>query len=314
MAQPLVTRRRQMRFKIETTAGTAETSGLVDLHVENARCVPDTTVTEFPATITGGTRGGVGGARSATLSFTVRATTKGSSTAPAWFNLLQACGMISDSGVWKPSLEPPGGAGSFPQKTLTMGMNVDGRWERITGAVGNAVLNGTAGEVLTIDFTFRGRHEIPTAVAIASPTFPTGETPLRVASGGLTIGGYTVVMGAFTLDLGATPFLIPHAGHATGFGHGVVTNHDPNGTLTISAEAISSDVNLQSWKQEGTTKAAVLTIGTGAGKLEIQMDRLLVLNPGEEDRDGNLADAIGFKACVGDTAAEPSIELEWKAS
>lgn len=313
MAIPLVSRRRQLLFGLESTAGTAVSLGTTAIHCENVRCVPDTQTIQFPTTTGAGNRGGVAGARSATVTFTVRATTVGSATEPTWWDLMQACGVMNNSNIWIPTLEPPGGSGTRPQKTVTIEVNIDGRWERLTGAVGNAVFNGVAGEVLTVDFTFRGRHEIPTAAALDTPTFPSNETPLRLGAGGLTIGGNTIIFGAFQFDIGATPFLIPDASHATGFSHGVVTNLEPRGTLTVSAEAISGTYNPQSWKQAGTTQAMVLTVGSGAGRFEIQADRMLVVNAPDEDRDGNVADAIEFIACA-DSAGDTAFEMEFKAS
>ena len=96
-----------------------------------------------------------------------------------------------------PSL-PPGAVGAT-SKTLSMYYSEDGRRHVIRGAMGNLTIRGSAGQRAVAEWSFTGRLDTPTDVALPTYSQPTA-LPIRVAAAALTIASFAPKVADFSIE------------------------------------------------------------------------------------------------------------------
>jgi hypothetical protein len=166
----LATRKRNVAGKLETTQGTAISIAAADgtLPFFNPALKYDIPINKRPSPGSASQMAGVPGARSGEFTGQSHVYNAGSGTDPIWASTwLAACGMVGSAGAYSFI------TGSSSANTLTIGLYQAGRLKSIAGAAGTAVIKGTAGNPLTIDWRFLGKWVAPSATAIIAPTYVT---------------------------------------------------------------------------------------------------------------------------------------------
>jgi hypothetical protein len=158
-------------------------------------------------------------------------------TAPQYGKALKACG-LSETIVASTSVTYAPVSASF--ESVTIHYNLDGVRHIVTGARGTFTINGSVGEIPTIDFTFTGIYNAPTDSTQPSVTYANQATPLIFKQGNTT--GFQLLSHAgslsnFSLDLGNEIVYRELIGATKEV---LLTNRSASGSATIEAVAISA--------------------------------------------------------------------------
>ncbi len=125
-------------------------------------------------------------------------------TAPRYGKALKACG-LSETIVATTSVTYAPVSSSFSSATIYY--NIDGVLHKVTGARGTFTINGTVGQIPTIDFTFTGIYNTPTDTALPAVTYANQATPLVFKNGNTTdfqLLSYAGCLQSVTFDMGNT--------------------------------------------------------------------------------------------------------------
>ena len=125
-------------------------------------------------------------------------------TAPAYGKALKACGLSETVAAGVSVTYAPVSA-SF--SSVTIYYNIDGVLHKVTGARGTFTLNGSVGEIPTIDFTFTGIYNTPTDTAAPTPTNANQATPVIFKNGntdGFELLSYAGCLQSVSFDIGNT--------------------------------------------------------------------------------------------------------------
>lgn len=212
-----------------------------------------------------------------------------------WLSLLMpACAFIPSSSDYVPSLVPPQSSGSA-SKSLTIRWYADGMVHTLTGAMGTWSLSATAGEAVTISWSFTGTY---TAAADASnPTFTVPSAlPIEFASSTLTIASYSPICRSF--NLAANNVVTPRSNGlaAAGGAYGaVVTDMDITGSMVIEAQ-LSGVYDPEADFYALTTRALAVGLGTSGNLLTLAAPAMQLTAVNVEKDNGILVHSLEF-AC-----------------
>lgn len=216
-------------------------------------------------------------------------------TSPEYGPLLRACGLLETVNLATSVVYSPRSTG---HESCTIYYFQDGVRYRITGCRGNAVIRGTVGEVMTIEFNMIGRKTSgdPTDASAPSPTLDSAVPPTFLGADFFALDAYNPSFTEFTLDLQNQVGAPPNANAADGYGDVVVSERDPRGTL----DPLMTLVATQDWLddlEQGTTQAASFTLGTSGGnEFTVAVPIMRYIEQGFDERDGNRVISVGFKA------------------
>ncbi len=287
-------RRRVLAAKIETTVGTDITPGATDATVQVFDAEMQADITMSPRQRQGGFSPipSVAGMLGGTCKFSIHAI--GGASNPAWASLfLPACGLINTSLVWTPETNPPGTGGV---KTLTISLYRDGTLEKLVGAMGNAVFNFVAGQIVKVDFTFKGVYSSATLLSdtsIVAPTYVT-TVPPRFSTAAFTVGAVTPKFASATLDLGNEIILRESQETASGYHSALIV--DRNITLKCDPEAVLvATYSPRSDWTAGTERALAWGLGTTGNKIAFAAPKAQVVNVQEGSRNKNQIDSIDYQ-------------------
>lgn len=293
---PLLTRRRVLAAKIETTPGTAETLANADavFNASNVQIQPTIDFVQRPGQAGFSPLPGMLSQRGGQVSFDIEVATNGAGASGNWAStFLPGCGMVVSTNTWTPTSLPPGGSG-FP-KTLTIAVYEDGVRKILAGCMGNMTLRLTDGQPIMASFTFRGVWQTPTDVAILAPTYPTVK-PIRMM-------GATVLLGAtalppvqeLTVDLGNDVQMREDAANAAGIRHAIIVNRLVSGTINPEATLVATRPQYTEWLAE-TTGALTVSAGAATNSIALSMPAWQAVNVQEADRNGLVVDQINWQA------------------
>lgn len=227
-------------LKLETTPGTALTFGASDYNLlaenikftinwkENQRKYTVGSPDAFPSQM---------GARDANISFSMHAQGSGvAGTAPVWFAPMQAGGFRKISSSFGSMLVK-----ELTGQTCTIGyvlkedtsINPRGKAYTAKGCAADKITlhYANSGELLTIDFSFKGAFV--DVVDLASGSLPNpityndGSLPPSVLAVYSKFRNTVLPTYSLTVDVGNKVDLIEYVLDPTGYSHAVVTDHDP---------------------------------------------------------------------------------------
>jgi len=307
MANPMITRRRVLHVIQEATAGTAESIGAAPyttLAIENpsfTRSVPF----EAREGLGGfGSIRGTPGQQAGTISFTTPLFGTASTT---WASvLLPACGLSLLTGGYRPTSLPPGAVGAT-SKTLSMYYSEDGRRHVIRGAMGNLTIRGSAGQRAVAEWSFTGRLDTPTDVALPTYSQPTA-LPIRVAAAALTIASFAPKVADFSLTLGNDVQLREDISSAAGILHAYVANRAIAGTLNQEAELVATYAPMADYLT-ATVRALSLTLGASGNQVAISVPDMQLTDVQSADRNGKLHDILSWVALRDDLSGDGDDEI-----
>ena len=125
-------------------------------------------------------------------------------TAPRYGKALLACG-LSETIVASTSVTYAPVSTAFGSCTIYY--NIDGVLHKVTGARGTFTINGTVGQIPTIDFSFTGIYNTPTDTALPSVTYAAQALPVVFTNGnttGFELLSYSGCLQTVSFDVGNT--------------------------------------------------------------------------------------------------------------
>jgi hypothetical protein len=304
---PILSKRRVVAAKIETTAGTAISLAAADsFYTSEAKVDADIGFNVRTDDLTLGHRTGVVGAKKGKITFKLEL--KGSGTAatsPNWaLILLPACGMVGTSGVWTPS------SAISTLKTLTIAVYEDGLQKKLVGAMGSWSLEAEAGKPVSMSFEFEGIWTAPIDAAILTPPEVDTIKPPAFMAATLTVGGTGhAPVSKLSLMQGNKKMVREDVTAATGYTYAVITDRDYTGKIDPEAVTVATrDV----WGDfvAGTEAAMVLSIGSASGNtIAIGAPKIQTKTINESDRNGLVTHELDFQLNKSTAAGEDEITI-----
>ena len=283
----LLTRKRTILAKIETTYGTDPTP----TGAANAILVRNLNITPLNAELLNRdlVRPYLGASEQLLASayvgidFEVEMAGAGAAgTAPAYGSLLKACGMTETLVALATATYTPVSS-SF--SSVTIYYNVDGVLHKLTGCRGNVEIDLKARQIPVFKFTFTGLYNAPTDTVLPTVSYTAFQTPLAANSdnsSGFSLFSYSGALESLSLNfnngvqyrslIGAEDVLM--------------TDRQLSGQVVFEAPTIAAKDFFS--LALGTTLGALdITHGTTAGnKVQISSSRVNVTNPTYQDQNG----------------------------
>lgn len=260
-----------LAVKTEGTPGSAETLATADANVLARNLTFTPLISSFERETRRGTYSvfpNVNGSQMATITFDLDLYgTDGSGTAAGFDSLMKACRFTStDPGTMRILT-----AASSPAP-CTIGWYVNGVRHQMYGALGNVVMNWTAGQPGVASFTMTGVLSAYSDQTILVATFPTSsDAPPPFLSAGFSLGGLSsseAILSSVVIDMGNDVQMRADANNATGYKTAVIASSRPK--LTVVAElTTAAEHNAQSIFAASTTAALAFAYGSSANKLSI---------------------------------------------
>lgn len=286
----LLTSRRIIGAKIESTSGTAETLTNSESYVTFDPVI-QADADFMPRETQGKHIPGVVGLRGGTCTFKVELVCDGAGGVPAWADcFLPACGWVKSTQTFTPRLEAPGSN----VKTLTIAVYENGLRKMLRGAVGTFKLVQEAGMRIFFDFTFRGAFQAVADVTALTNT-PSTQKPLRFAN--VTWGGYDPgCIQSLEIDAGNNIILreCPSNSDATGYATGLITGRRIVGKMNPEAKLVASDDVFGEWFS-GVEENLVWDVENATDKVTFTIPKAQRFNVQEGERNGLQINDIDFQ-------------------
>lgn len=283
---PLITRRRTILAKIETTYGVDPTP----TGSANAILVRNLNVTPLNAEIASrdlvrpymGNSEQLIASKHVQLDFEVELAGSGiAGTAPAYAPLLKACGFAEADGASDVVYTPK----STGFDSVTVYFNIDGVLHKITGARGNLEISINARAIPFMKFTFTGIYNAPTDAAVPSVDYSAFQTPLAANTSnttGFEFYSFAGVLESLSLNIGNAVNYRSLIGSESV----IMTDRQVTGTAVFEAPTITSK-DFFAAALASTLGSLSITHGTAAGnKFKIDSTRIDIANPTYTDNNG----------------------------
>lgn len=306
----LLTRRRVLAAKIETTIGTAISISATDaaFNVYDLKMDPVISFDEREGQAGFSHKTGTLGARMGRCTF--RTDLMGGASIPLYLaTFLPACGFVETATVFSPQSQPPTASGGV--KTLTMGCYIDGVKKALRGAMGNCRIEFTAGQPAQMFWDFMGIWETVADVAILAPNY-TDDSPLRFASSSLAIDAagtpYTPRVSKLTLDFGNQVEMLQDSTDVSGYRHAIITGRRVNGSMDPEGTLVATRDWYGIWLAR-TEKSLSWTLGTTGNSVAFSIPKMQQRNLQESDRNKVYAEAVEFQGNRSADAGDDELTL-----
>ena len=228
-------------------------------------------------------------------------------TAPQYGKAIQACG-LSETIAANTSVKYEPESSGF--NSITIHYNIDGVRHKVTGARGTFTLNGSVGEIPSIDFTFTGIYNAPDDSALPSVTYANQATPLIFKNGNTSsfqLLSYAGALQSFSFDLGNSTVYRELVG---GSKEVLITDRAANGSLSIEAVALGTkDYFASAVDDDAALGNLQFTHGSVAGNIvQFTSSKVDIGDVSYGDQDGIAMLNIPY-TCVPDSAANAEFDL-----
>lgn len=283
---PLLTRRRTILAKTETTYGVDPTP----TGSANAILIRNLNVTPLNAEVVSrdlvraylGNSEQLIASKHVQLDFEVEMAGSGTAgTAPAYNVLLKACGLAETDGLTDVVYSPvSSGFGS-----ATIYFNIDGVLHKVTGARGNVEFTIGARTIPTMKFTFTGIYNAPSDAALPAVDYSAFQTPQAANTSNTTdfqFFSFAGVLESLSLNLGNSINYRSLIGSESV----IMTDRMVSGTAVFEAPLTASK-DFFAAALASTLGNLTITHGTTAGnKFKIDSTRIDIANPTYTDNNG----------------------------
>jgi len=172
------------------------------------------------------------------VTFSVELAGSGSQgVAPRYGDALKACGFSEVVSSGASVTYAPVSTGF---SSITIHYNTDGVRHKVVGSRGSFVINGSVGEIPTIDFTFQGIYIPPTDTALPTVTYGDQATPLIFKQGntsGFQLLSHSAALQSISMDIGNELVYRELVG---GSQETLLTNRNITGSVSIEAMALGT--------------------------------------------------------------------------
>ena len=296
----LLSRKKQIAAKVESTKGTAETLSASDVTVYAEDLTFDYSPDEVvrnPLRSTLSRLASIPGRRIATLTCRVEIKGSGTSTtATSWGTLLRGCGFSETEGA--SDVTYAFDSDDADTDTLTIAILNDGRQDLMYGARGTVSFEFTANQIVYATFNFTGIFSDTTDQSMYTGTFES-TVPVTWKNASVTIGdltGSTLVVSAMTLDMNNTVTIRDNANATNGLSYAVITDRDPGGTADPDKVLVATTDWIDKLHTP-TLFTVETTVGSATGNTVkfSASSKAQIIARGDGDRDGVAVDNITFK-------------------
>jgi hypothetical protein len=152
--------------------------------------------------------------------------------------------------------------------SVTIHYNIDGVRHKVTGARGTFTLNGSVGEIPTIDFTFTGIYNAPDDSALPSVTYANQATPLIFKNGNtdtFSLLSYSGCLQSLSLDIGNTVVYRELIGCSDK--EVIITDRQASGSVSIEMVSIATKDYFTAALTDGAYGDLTFQHGTTAGNI-----------------------------------------------
>jgi len=311
----MLTRRRVLLARIETSEGTPETLTASDnpILVKDLKIKPEVrmyerdilnpTLSKLPPIPAGAT---------ATVSFTAEVKGTGSaysaSNRPAIADYLKACGFSetidTTAGAEKVIYEPA----SDMIPSLTMGIYLDGIVLKVAGARGTVRFSGKVGEPVTAEFEFKGVWLGAQDASLPAPSFDVSNPPVCIA-GNVQVDAYSPTITQFSLDIGNSVEMRESISAQNGYVSALITARNPRGSFDPELTPVSTYDWFNKWK-EGQPAQLQIQIGSFQyNRVKFVAPKIVFSDISEEDRNGILSATVEFSLAM--TSGDDELVIEF---
>ena len=280
LSAPLLRQKRLIKVAIETTKGT-EVAGTQAILTEDLAINPTAPFIERPASglYLGHAAKGVIGERSGVCSFKAELKTNGTTGLDAGLAiLLQACKLAKTAEVYQVH------STHSNDKTISIDAYEDGKLKTLYGASGKVTFEGEVGGPMYCNFEFSGVWKSP--VDSALPAFaPSTELPLLMQGGTFTLGGESIKINKYALDMGNVVVPRRDVGSTGGIAYFMISNFLPMISLDPEADLVAGYDYYGLWLA-GTEAAVSIILSNGTGQVTFSTPKVQTRELTEGDRDG----------------------------
>ena len=283
LSAPLLTRKRVIKVALEG-AGTKGTkvAGTQAILVFDLDIKPTAPFSERKGTglYRGHAETGVLEERSGTCTFSAELRGTAGAMEAGLAILLQACGLDQTLEVYQ--------VHSVPANDLTLSIDVweDGVKKGLAGASGNVTFEGTAGKRMMCNFEFSGIWQA--TIDEALPAYaPSTDPPIRVQGGTFTLGGESIKINSFSLNMGCNVVMRADADGVGGIAHYHITDYDTVLSIDPEADKVAGYDFNGIWLA-GTEAAVSLLLTDGTTNITIAIAKFQIREVPGGDRDGVL--------------------------
>lgn len=290
-----------LHIQAETTYGTAPSEGSAPYTLLDAYDVElelPSSYTERPGMAGSGNYGGMVGPHFGGISFKTHLFgTAGNSYAALLF---PSVGLILSGSDYVPIIQHPE-AGSASTKGLCLRFNEDGDLHLVNGAMGTFELDGTAGDFVTMAWTFKGKYTAPSAQTRPAYTIPTA-SPIVAAGATLAIGGYSPMAAALKFTLGATiTERTSIAASNNGAAGCYVVGFKPRLQIEHEAPLASAyDPIGDMLANPGALRNITAVFGASGNQVTLDFNKARVAGVGRGNRNGTRTYTVDFEPCRAD--------------
>ncbi len=295
---PLLTPKRLIQVKTETTKGTLETASLVDLLAYDIEINPADAFVERHLS-----SAFLGNFVPGTLEYTYAGVARfkvemrcGATAilATGIPELLKACGLALTGAIYAPTSVPA------TQSTVTIVVYTDGKKKALAGAMGNVTISPENGRII-LDFEFKGVWQTPSDVALPTPTFGAFQPlPWGHTSNVFTLAALAIRISSFTFKTGNAVVPRYNCGKVLYY---LISDRNPTIDLDLEADLVASGhVPYTDWLAGTSTLDLSLAITNGTRTVTLFTSNLQYREIKEGDRDGIQIDNVTaqFVATSGD--------------
>lgn len=284
---PLLTRKRLILAKSETTYGTDSTPAGADaVLVRNLEITPleaDTVSRDLIRPYLGNSEQLLANTR-VSITFQVELAGSGTAgTAPKYGSILKACG-LSETVVATTSVTYAPVSTSFSSATIYF--NNDGVLHKATGCRGSFSITCNLNEIPTIDFTMTGIYNAPTDTAAPSVTYSAQATPLIFKEGNtseFSLLSYSGCLMNVNFDMANEVIHRELVGCSKQV---LITNRAPAGEVVIEAPTLATK-DFFTIANNNTTGVLTFKHGTTAGNIvTFTAQKVDIGQPTYSDSDG----------------------------
>lgn len=260
---PLLTRKRLLAAKVETTTGTPVALLAADgaFHYDNVKIVDETDSDERETPGTFNDFGAIPGPYPARVTFDVHLMGGGGSGLPLWATLLlPACDMSATGSTYSCN------NGAATVVTLTIGVYEHGRLTVVSGCQGTFKIPFSAGHFGKASFDFRGIAQADSDAALITPTFPSVKPPRWANASAIAFGAFTPRLSKAEFDLGNVVELREDPNDTSGIRSAIIVNRKSK----LTADPESTLVATRDWKtlmRASTEEVVTAVLGANAGNI-----------------------------------------------
>lgn len=308
----LLSRRKVLAAKIESTSGTAESLAASEgaYNVFDFEMQPAIGMTDRPGQGGFGSLAAISELRTGSVSFKTEIYGDGAGGVPAWAStFLPACGWTNSAGTFSPKSEAPG----TNVKTITIGMFIDGMYKVLRGCAGTARFVFETGVRAHVEWSFQGVWQAVTSSSLIAPTYPT-ILPLRTVNTTFTYDSWSPCWSNLTIDMGNTIYLRPCQTNAdeSGLKGAIITDRRVTGQFDPESVATGTYNYYNKWITHSEASLSV-DLENSTDKITLAAPKTQIVNIQQGDRNGILIENISFQCNRSAAAGNDELTIAFSA-